>query len=160
MHAAMTAIFIGLEAKYADGWKWNVGTGGWLRITPDPTTPDDPNTPPFPDIIHNILTGDIGGVQRTLDTLDPEPSPINTSLPPDFLNVTPLMLAVYRQDLHMVRFLIENGADLNQTINILTDVDGSLISITARDMAEILNYHVIVDIITEYDQYESTILGQ
>ena len=143
----MNLVLSELAIRYRDGWNWNAGTGGWLRLgNPDSVS----DSPPFPDIILNVLNRNVEEAETTLDELGqsdqgaiPRTNVVNAILP--ISQVTPLMLAVYLRDVHMVRFLVQNGADISHTIEILSDNDyGPPVRTSALDMAYILNnndYH-------------------
>lgn len=143
----MNLVLSGLAIQYRDGWNWNAGTGGWLRLgNPDSVS----DSPPFPDIILNVLNRNVEEAEATLVELGhsdqgaiPRTNVVNAILPTS--QVTPLMLAVYLRDVHMVRFLVQNGADISHTIEILSDNDhGPPVRTSALDMAYILNnddYH-------------------
>ena len=72
---------------------------------------------------------------------------VNTSLPS---GVTPLMIAVYLQNPSMVRFLLGNRANVNDTIHIMRDNDGQVLT-TVQDLAELVSTHEIVNLLRDHD---------
>lgn len=151
----MNFVLSGLAIRYRDGWNWNAGTGGWLHLGNTDSVSD---SPPFPDIILNVLNGNVEEARETLFELEhsdqgalPRTNVVNAILP--ISRVTPLMIAVYRRDVPMVRFLVENGADIGHTIEILSDNDyGTPVRTSVLDMARILNNDEYPDEIVMYLQ--------
>ena len=129
------------RAGYADRWRWNVGTGGWLY---DGDHPDD-----HPDIMRDVIDGNVEMATRSINALRDDRASrseiVNTSLPS---GVTPLMIAVYLHNPSMVRFLLGNGANVNDTIHIMRDNDGQVLT-TVLDLAELVSTPEIVQLLRD-----------
>jgi ankyrin repeat protein len=70
---------------------------------------------------------------------------VNTRLPS---GVTPLMIAVYLQNPSMVGFLLGYGANVNNTIHIMPDNDGQVLT-TVLDLAELVSTPEIVHMLRD-----------
>ncbi len=149
--AAMNAILTDVgnryagRAGYAEGWK------GWLR---DGDHPDD-----HPDIMRDVIAGNVEMATMSVETLHNQELPqdlerfrisrseiVNTRLSS---GVTPLMIAVYLHNSSMVRFLLGNGANVNDTIHIMRDNDGQVLT-TVLDLAELVSTHEIVNLLRDH----------
>jgi ankyrin repeat protein len=146
--AAMNAILTDVgnryagRAGYAEGWRWNVGTEGWLR--------DGDHANNFPDIMRDVIAGNVGMATMSMNALHIEDGIshayiVNTRFP---YGVTPLMIAVYLQNPSMVRFLLGNRANVNNTIHIMPDNDGQVLT-TVLDLAELVSTHEIVQLLRD-----------
>ena len=134
------------RAGYADRWRWNVGTGGWFLIH------DGDHVDNFPDIIRDVIAGNVRRATMSIDALHtedgiPRSEIVNTRLPS---GVTPLMIAVYLHNPSMVRFLLGSGANVNDTIHIMPDNDGQVLT-TVLDLAELVSTPEIVNLLRDYD---------
>lgn len=83
------------NARRAQGWEWNQGTQGWVRMSP--ASPHD--------ILRDVANNDIQSVQNALA----DEENIDQMLFPSMQ--TPLMIAIRNNNVDMVRLLIDNGAD-------------------------------------------------
>ena len=145
--AAMNAILTDVgnryagRAGYADRWRWNVGTEGWLR--------DGGHADDHPDIMRDVIAGNVEMATRSIDALHDDHTSrseiVNTRFPS---GVTPLMIAVYSRNLSMVRFLLGNGANVNNTIHIMPDNDGQVLT-TVLDLAELVSTPEIVQLLRD-----------
>jgi ankyrin repeat protein len=112
-----------------------------------------------PDIIRDVIGGTVGRATMSVETLHNQELPpdlerfrisrseiVNTSLPS---GVTPLMIAVYLQNPSMVRFLLGNRANVNDTIHIMRDNDGQVLT-TVLDLAELVSTHEIVNLLRDH----------
>ena len=140
-NTVMNAVLTNLRNQYAIGWRWNVGTEGWLR--------DGEHADNFPDIIRDVITGNVGMATMSIDALHDDYTShadiVNTRLPS---GVTPLMIAVYLQNPSMVRFLLGNRANVNDTIHIMRDNDGQVLT-TVLDLAELVSTPEIVHMLRD-----------
>lgn len=142
VNTVMRASLTDMRNRYAIGWRWNVGTSGWLR--------DGGDFDEFPDIIRDVLLGDVEMATRSIEVVNEQENIshadiVNTRLPS---GVTPLMIAVYLQNSSMVRFLLGNGANVNDTIHIMPDDDGPVLT-TVLDLAELVSTPEIVHMLRD-----------
>jgi ankyrin repeat protein len=137
----MNAVLTNLRNQYAIGWRWNVGTEGWLR--------DGGHADDHPDIMRDVIAGNVEMATRSIDALHDDYTSrseiVNTRLPS---GVTPLMIAVYLQNPSMVRFLLGNRANVNDTIHIMRDNDGQVLT-TVLDLAELVSTPEIVHMLRD-----------
>jgi hypothetical protein len=129
------------RAGYAEGWRWNVGTEGWLR--------DGDHLDDHPDIMRDVIAGNVEMATRSIDALHDDHTSrseiVNTRLPS---GVTPLMIAVYLHNPSMVGFLLGYGANVNDTIHIMQDNDGQVLT-TVLDLAELVSTPEIVHMLRD-----------
>ena len=141
-NTAMNAVLTNLRNRYAIGWRWNVGTRGFIR--------DGAVNPP--DIIRDVIGGTVGRATMSVETLHNQErisrsEIVNTRLPS---GVTPLMIAVYLHNPSMVSFLLGNRANVNDTIHIMRDNDGPVLT-SVLDLAELVSTHEIVNLLRDHD---------
>jgi hypothetical protein len=138
-NTAMNAVLTDVGNRYAIGWRWNVGTTGFVR--------DGAVNPP--DIMRDVIAGNVEMATRSIDALHDDYTSrseiVNTRLPS---GVTPLMIAVYLQNPSMVRFLLGNRANVNDTIHIMRDNDGQVLT-TVLDLAELVSTDEIVQLLRD-----------
>jgi hypothetical protein len=138
---AMNAVLTDVGNRYANGWRWNVGTEGWLR--------DGDHADNFPDIMRDVIAGNVERATMSVETLHNQrishSEIVNTRLSS---GVTPLMIAVYLHNSSMVRFLLGNGANVNDTIHIMRDNDGQVLT-TVLDLAELVSTPEIVQLLRD-----------
>lgn len=140
VNTAMNAVLTNLINRYAIRWRWNVGTTGFVR--------DGAVNPP--DIMRDVIAGNVERATMSMETLHNQEGIshsriVNTRLPS---GVTPLMIAVYLHNPSMVRFLLDNGANVNDTIHIMRDNDGQVLT-TVLDLAELVSTHEIVNLLRD-----------
>lgn len=143
VHTVMNAILTDVRNRYADGWRWNVGTSGWLR--------DGGEIDEFPDIIRDVLRGDVEMAARSIDAIharenispaDIVNTRVNTRLP---YEITPLMFAIFLHNSPMVMFLLNNGANVTDTIHIMpNDERNNTVLTSVLDLAELVGTPEIV----------------
>lgn len=140
VNTAMNAILTNLRNRYAIRWRWNVGTTGFVR--------DGAVNPP--DIMRDVIAGNVERATMSMETLHNQDGIsradiVNTRLPS---GITPLMIAVYFHNSSMVRFLLGNGANVNDTIHIMLDNDGPVLT-TVLDLAELVSTPEIVHLLRD-----------